>query len=170
MGSSILTLSRPDPSRELSVVLTGAQVDEPAGCTYQIEGGDFRSRTMVVKSGNALRIENRDGCSHELQAEEIPEFTPLATAPGNVRSVVVPEAGIYSIQDRLYSHVQGTVHAVDDVVACAKINPDGSFVFDSVEEGNYTLKIYRGSEEVYSNSVQVDDDPLTIDSIDLSGS
>ena len=63
-----------NPQRELAVVLTGPGVAEPTGCQYRIVGGDLQPRTIVTKGGASLRIENRDGCTHELQSEGIEGF------------------------------------------------------------------------------------------------
>lgn len=160
---------RPDPSRELAVVLTG-DVEEPIGCSYAIRGGNLSPATLVVKAGAAMRIENRDGCSHELRSEGIPDFAPLATAPGNARAINVPAGGPYTITDRLYGHVNGTVHAITDLAACAQVGEDGAFVFEAVPNGEYTLKIFRGAEEVHTAPVVVQDAPVTIEPIGLGGS
>ena len=162
---------RPDPSRELAVVLTGeSATEEPIGCTYAIRGGDLHPSTLVVKAGAALRIENRDGCAHELRSAGIPDFAPLATAPGNARAINVPAGGPYEITDRLYAHVSGTVHPLTDLVACATVGADGAFVFEGIPNGTYTLKIFRGADEVHSAEVVVQDAPITIEPIGLGGS
>ncbi len=161
---------RPRPDRELAVVLTGAEVEAPTGCTYRIQGGDLMPKTIVTKAGAALRIENRDGCAHELQSSEIPDFAPLATAPGNARAINVPAGGPYTITDRLYAHVGGTVHALGDLVACARMAPDGSYSFEGIAAGSYTLKVFRGAEEVHSAPVQVTEGvPLQVEPITLGG-
>lgn len=157
-----------DPQREVSVVLTGAQVAEPTGCEYRIIGGDLQPRTIVTKGGASLRIENRDGCSHELQSDGIEGFAPLATAPGNARAINVPSGGPHELSDRLYGHIEGWIIGVDDLVACASIADDGKYQFESVPAGEYTLTVYRDGEEVASQPVAVSGDaPLTLDPITL---
>ena len=161
---------RPSPARELAVVLTGGDVDAPIGCTYRIQGGDLLPKTIVTKAGAALRIENRDGCAHELQSSEIPDFAPLATAPGNARAIPVPAGGPYTVSDRLYAHVGGVVHALPDLAACAQVAADGSFLFEGIPAGSYTLKVFRGANEVHSAPVEVADGvPLQIDPIAIGG-
>ncbi len=162
--------SRPSPDRELAVVLTGGGVEAPTGCSFRIQGGDLLPKTIVIKAGSALRIENRDGCSHELQSNEIPDFAPLATAPGNVRAINVPAGGPYIVSDRLYAHVGGTVHAIEDLVACAQLSPDGSYLFEGIAAGQYTLKVFHGAEEVHSAPVEVTEGvPLQVEPILLGG-
>ena len=157
-----------NPRRELSVVLTGPGVPEPIGCEYRIVGGDLQPRTIVAKGGASLRIENRDGCTHELQSEAIDGFAPLATAPGNARAINIPTGGPHELSDRLYGHIHGWVIGVDDLVACATIAEDGKYQFESVPAGEYTLTVYRDGEEVTSQPVAVTGDaPVTIDPITL---
>ncbi|MAQ19789.1 MAG: hypothetical protein CMN30_33920 [Sandaracinus sp.] len=155
------------PARELAVVLTGSGGATPIGCNYRITGGDLQPRTIVTKGGAGLRIENRDGCTHELQSEGIEGFAPLATAPGNARQVTVPSGGPHEITDRLYGHIHGWVVGVDDLVACATIEEDGKYAFESVPAGEYTLKVYRDGEEVTTQAVTVGDGPLTVDPLTL---
>ncbi len=158
--------ARAEPPRELSVILVGGAAAEPVGCNHSLRGGDFMPETMAVRPGTALRIENRDGCSHELHAEDIPDFLPLATSPGNTRDINVPEGGPYHISDRLYAHVRGVVHAVEDLAACAAVGDDGSFVFEGVPAGTYTLQVLRGEEVAHQAEVSVSEgEPLTIDPI-----
>lgn len=153
-----------NPRRELAVVLTGAEVTEPSGCEYQIVGGDLQPRTIVTKAGASLRIENRDGCTHELQSDGIEGFAPLATAPGNARAINVPSGGPHELSDRLYGHIHGWVIGVDDLVACASITSDGKYQFESVPAGEYTLTVYRDGEAVATQPVEVTGDaPLTIE-------
>ena len=157
-----------NPRRELTVVLTGGGVPQPIGCDYRIIGGDLQPRTIVTKAGTSLRIENRDGCSHELQSEGIEGFAPLATAPGNARAIRVPSGGPHELSDRLYGHIHGWILALDDLVACATIAEDGKFEFQSVPPGDYTLRVYRCGEEVRSLPVAVTGEaPLAIDPITL---
>lgn len=157
-----------NPRRELAVVLTGEGVPNPVGCDYRITGGDLQPRTIVTKAGASLRIENRDGCTHELQSEGIEGFAPLATAPGNARAINVPGGGPHELSDRLYGHIHGWIIGLDDLVACAAIADDGKYEFEPVPAGEYTLTVYRDGEEVTSKPVVVTGDaPLTVDPITL---
>lgn len=160
--------ARLDVQREIAVVLTGDGAD-PIGCSYLLSGGDFLPRTIVTKAGVTLRVENRDGCSHELQSDDIPDFAPLATNPGNARAIAVPAGGPYTITDRLYGHVRGTVVTIPDLVACASVRSDGSFGFDGVPPGEYTLKVFQGARVVRESPVVVTDRELTLDPIALGG-
>jgi len=155
---------RLDPAREVTVVLTGTPGDGPApGCRATLTGGDLMPRTMVVRTGTPVRIENTDGCRHELFSPEITEFAPLATAPGNARAVPIPAGGPYPVQDRLYAHVSGTIVPIDDLVACGTVGPDGAFRFEGVDAGEYTLKVFRDGEVVHEAPLSVADGPVEIE-------
>jgi hypothetical protein len=156
---------RTDARRELAVVLTGGELPEPVGCDFAISGGDFLPKTMAVRPGQSLRVRNGDGCVHELQSSDLSELVPLGTTPGNTRSVTIPAGGPYTITDRLYGHVSGVVHAVDGLAACGRVNRDGSFVFEGVPVGTYTLKVLRGATEIHSASVTITDAETTLEPI-----
>jgi hypothetical protein len=146
-----------DPSRELAVVLTGAASGEPVGCEYALRGGDLTPSTLVVKQGAELRIENHDGCSHALFVEGVEGFDRAETPPGNARVVSIDEAGSWAVRDAVHPHVQGHLHALPDLVACGAIDARGGYAFPSVPAGTYTLKVYRGADEVASQEVVVGD-------------
>jgi hypothetical protein len=146
-----------EPNRELAVVLTGASSGDPVGCEYALSGGDLSPSTLVVKQGTTLRIENRDGCSHQLFVTDIEVFNRLETPPGNARAVPIGEGGPWVIRDAAHPHVQGHLHALPDLVACGSVDARGSYVFRSVSPGTYTLKVYRGADEVASQEVVVGD-------------
>ncbi|MEM1417222.1 MAG: hypothetical protein AAGH15_20150, partial [Myxococcota bacterium] len=155
-----------DPRSEVLVVLRGGDLPEPRGCAYRLQQGDFAPKAMAVRPGATLRIENRDGCSHELTSASIPEFPPLATAPGNARAIAgVPGGGPHAITDRLYGHVGGWVHVMDDLAACATMAADGRYVFEDVPAGRYRLVVLRGETEVRSADVEVRSNGLTVDPI-----
>ena len=60
------------------------------------------------------------------------------------------------------------------LVASAKLEPNGSFSFNDVPAGKYTLKVFRGGNELSSKDIEVTDKPLTLDPLtfatDKSGS
>jgi hypothetical protein len=158
----------PDPAQVLSVVLRGKGAAQDPGCQYQLRGGTFAPTTMVVAKGSTLRIENTDGCSHELYADDVEGFQALQTAPGNARAVPVSSPGHFVIRDRLYPHVTGHVHVVDDLVACAALEGNGRFRFPDVTDGEYTLEVYLGERKVLSEAVEASGRYHTTDVLTIS--
>jgi plastocyanin len=159
---------RLDVPRELAVVLLGATDADRPGSTVKLQGGALMPSTMVVQAGTTLRIQNTDGCAHELHAEGIEGFSPLQTAPGNARSIELPsQVGHHVIRDRLYPHVEGHLHLVPNLVARATVADDGKYVFDDVPEGEYTLEVYYDDRKVHSQEIQVSGqlavDPVRLD-------
>lgn len=158
----------PTPDGVLAVVLLGEGRAEPAGCSYALRGGDLTPTTLVAKPGTTLRIENTDPMAHELHADGLEGFSPLQTAPGNARTVPLDATGHFVIRDRLYPHVVGHLHVVDGLVACAEIDSRGRFRFKDVPKGSYTLKIFRGEEELASQSIEVSGRSTKIEPITLA--
>jgi hypothetical protein len=143
------------PNRELAIVLTGGAGGDPVGCEYALHGGALEPSTLVIKQGTTLRIENHDGCSHFLYADGVDVFERLETPPGNARAVPIADGGPWVIRDAVHPHVQGTLHALPDLVACGDIDARGAYVFPSVPAGTYTLKVYRGADELASQELTV---------------
>jgi hypothetical protein len=146
-----------EPGRELAVVLRGDASGDPVGCEYALRGGDLSPSTLVVKPGTTLRIENQDGCAHELFAEGIDVFESLETPPGNARAVPIAESGSWVIRDAVQPHVEGHLHALADLVACGAVDARGAYTFADIAPGTYTLVVYRGADEVASQEVVVGD-------------
>jgi hypothetical protein len=160
----------PNPARELAVVLRGSASEDPKGCGYTLRGGDLMPKTVVVKTGSTLRIENRDGCSHALYAEGLKSFAPIQTAPGNARTVSISQEGSWPIRDQLYPHVRGHLHALPDLVACGSVDEDGDYEFEDVPAGEYKLSVYHRGKKLVTKSVELDGGDDTLDPIALSDS
>ena len=52
-----------------------------------------------------------------------------------------------------------------NLIANAKLEASGNFSFADVAPGKYTLKVFRGSAELVSKEIEVNDKPLTVDPI-----
>jgi len=148
---------RVDVPREVAAVLLG-DIENRPDSSFQIQGGNLLPSTLVVQAGSNLRIQNTDGCSHELFVLDMEAFAALQTAPGNARTVQLPgEASHFVIQDRIHPHVKAHVHIVTNLVARARLGDDGRFSFEDVPPGTYTLKVYYGELEVGSREIVVED-------------
>jgi hypothetical protein len=157
---------RLDVPRELAVVLVGAGAAPES--SFLIQGGTLMPSTLVARAGTTLRLENRDGCSYELSAAGLDGFSSLQTAPGNARTVPIPQAGKWVIGDRQYTHVQAHLHVIADLVARAELNAEGRFEFKAVPAGEYTLKVFFRDRELVSSPVVVTERALEIDPIQLN--
>ena len=139
-----------DPSRQLAVVLRGEgpmAEDQPG---FAIDNGALRPSTIVARAETTLQILNTDPCSHQLFAEGHPDFNPTETAPGLTRQTPVGPAGDWPIRDEIYGHVTGHLHALDDLIARAVIAGDGTYRFENVPPGTYTLTVFHGAEVVHT--------------------
>jgi hypothetical protein len=157
-----------DDLGDVLAVLTGKFTGPPIGCEFAFRGGGLSPSTIVARSGTTVRIENGDAFTHELSVKGLPGFTPLESGPGTARAIPVPVGGPWELRDRLYGHINGYVHSMRELVACARVTAAGRFRFENVPPGPYSLRILRGSEQVALRRVTVPAgktlqvDPLTM--------
>lgn len=140
---------------DVLAVLTGKFTGAPIGCRFGFRGGGLDPSTIAARSGTTVRIDNRDAFTHELAVEGLAGFTPLEYGPGKARAIQVPAGGPWALGDRIYGHVDGHLHSMRELVACATVMPNGRFRFDNVPPGPYSLRILRGSEQVAVRRVTV---------------
>jgi hypothetical protein len=156
---------------DVLAVLTGKFTGPPIGCTFRFRGGALDPSTLAARTGTQVRVENRDAFTHELAVEGLAGFTPLEAGPGKARVIAVPAGGPWELGDRIYGHVDGYLHSMRELVACASVTPSGKFRFDDVPPGPYSLRLLRGAEQVAVRRVIVPTGKtLQIDAIALSKS
>ena len=156
---------------DVLAVLTGKFTAPPIGCTFRFRGGALDPSTLAARTGTQVRVENRDAFTHELAVEGLAGFTPLEAGPGKARVIAVPAGGPWELGDRIYGHVDGYLHSIRELVACASVTPSGKFRFDDVPPGPYSLRILRGAEQVAVRRVIVPTGKtLQVDAIALSKS
>ena len=154
----------------LLAVLTGKHLGPPVGCEFSFRGGALTPSTLAARTGTTMRVHNKDAFSHELTVEGLPGFTPLETGPDKSRAVSVPAGGPWLLGDRYYGHVDGHLHSIRELVACAKVDASGKFTFTEVPPGPYSLRILRGPEQVAARKVVVGaGQSLEVDTISLRG-
>ena len=157
-----------DDRSDVLAVLTGKFTGPPIGCKFAFRGGGLSPSTIVARSGTTIRVENRDAFTHELSVEKLPGFTPLESGPGKARAIPVPAGGPWELGDRIYGHIEGYLHSMRELVACATVSANGKFNFEDIPPGPYSLRILRGSEQIASRRITVPAgrtlqvDPLTI--------
>ena len=157
-----------DDHNDVLAVLTGRVTGPPIGCRFDFRGGALDPSTVVGRTGSQVKLANRDAFTHEPAVEGLAGFTPLEVGPGKARVISVPPGGPWVLSDRIYGHVEGHLHSMRDLIACAKVTQGGKFRFDGVPPGTYSLRILRGPEQVASRRVTVSAertlrvDPLTM--------
>ena len=156
---------------DVLAVLTGKFTGPPIGCTFRFSGGALETSTLAGRTGTQIRVENRDAFTHQLAVEGLPGFTALEAGPGKARVISVPAGGPWELSDVIYGHVGGYLHSIRELVACASVTPSGGFRFDGVPPGPYSLRVFRGSEQVAAHRVMVPaGKTLQIDPVTLSTS
>ncbi|MCB9596947.1 MAG: hypothetical protein H6719_29765 [Sandaracinaceae bacterium] len=159
-----------DAGRDLAVVLTGAGELAPDQPPYRLANGGLWPTTMVARTGGHIEIQNTDPVSHRIYADGLEALSDTPIAPGRMRPVDLAAAGHWVIGDRLYAHVSGHLHVIDDLIARATVQTDGSFHFANVPPGTYTLKVFHGEQLVHTQEgVVVEERELTIEPFALGG-
>ncbi len=158
------------PPRELAVVLIGvAAASGDNRLEISISGGALSPSTLVVRTDTTLRIRNDDEIGHELIAVGLDGFSAEATSPGATRSVRLTKAGSWPLQDKLAVHSSAYLHVLANLAAVAKLEPNGSYAFPDVPAGKYTLKVFRGADELISKDIEVADRALSVDPLTFTG-
>jgi hypothetical protein len=154
---------------EVLAILTGKALGPPIGCTYSFRGGALSPSTIATRTGETARVQNLDPFTHELAVDGLPGFTPLESAPQTTRTITVPDGGPWRLRDKLYGHVDGYLHSMRELVACAAVDDEGKFRFEGVPAGPYSLRFLRGPEQVAAQKIVVEEgvplelEPLTLD-------
>lgn len=160
-----------DDLSDVLAVLTGKFTGPPIGCAFGFQGGDLSPSTLAARSGTTIRVENSDAFTHELSVKGLPGFTPLESGPGTARVISVPAGGPWSLGDRIYGHVDGYLHSMRELVACTRVTANGTFRFDDVPPGPYSLRILRGADQVAVRRVTVPaGKSLQVDALTMSES
>ena len=98
-------------------------------------------------------------------------LSPLEAGPGKARVIAVPAGGPWALSDDIYGHVEGQLHSIRELVACATVTAAGKFRFDDVPPGPYSLRILRGRDQVAVRRVTVTaDKALIVDPLTMSKS
>ena len=156
---------------DVLAVLTGKFTGPPIGCTFRFRGGALDPSTLAGRTGTQVRVENRDAFTHQLDVNGLAGFTPLEAGPGKARIISIPAGGPWELSDRMYGHVDGYLHSMRELVACASVTASGKFRFENVPPGPYSLRILRGAEQVAVRRVTVPaGKALQVDPLSLSPS
>lgn len=161
-----------DYPREVTAILVGAAELRDA-TTVALRDGTLAPSTIVVQHGTTLRIRNDDDFGHELYVEGLKGFDAVETSPGSTRSVQMEQTGVFTLRDRLAPHVRATLHVVAKFSQAVNPSADGSFVFKDVPPGKYTLKVYRGANEITASEIEIEsskDKDVVIDPVALDSS
>jgi hypothetical protein len=158
-----------DYAREVACVLIGG-ADYKDDTIAKLADGTLTPSTIVMQVSTNLRVRNEDDFAHQLFAVGLKAFDPVETASGSSRQIQMLETGNFAISDKLAPHIQGHLHVLAKVSYVTAPGSDGSFSFKDVQPGHYTLKIFRGANELSSSEVDLPDDhEFQIDPVAIDG-
>ena len=143
-----------DYAREVTVVLIGAEATKDS-TTVLIQNGALLPSTIVAQHGVPLRIRNTDDSSHKLSAEKLKGFDAIETSSGQSRELSLLQTGDFVITDKLAPYLKAHLHVLPKVTAIATPESDGTFKFEGIHAGTYTLKVFRGAFEMSSSEIEV---------------
>jgi hypothetical protein len=167
--------ARPNPERDVAVVLSGDNVPESAQpVPVTVAGGTCQPGTVLVNPGTTLNIRNVDWFAHELfltapnNETPIEGFAPEATAPNSQRSAQVRTAGTYVIRDRLNPMFRCWVVVGPGQGRHISPAADGTFRTSNVADGEYTLKVFFEGRVVATSTARVAGRETTVPAINLA--
>lgn len=144
-----------DPLTDVTIAITGTSSAPPKGCDVSLSGADMSPQTIVARSGSPLQVHNRDTIAHELSARGAAGLTKIEVAGGQKQTVDVPEGGPWTIVDPNYAHLNGHLHSIPNLVACASIGRNDKFRIPDLDSGTYQLVVIRGTERLDTKTITV---------------
>ncbi len=166
---------RPNPERDLAVVITGGTVPEAAQpVNLTVAGGGCQPGTVVVSPGTTLMVRNIDWFAHELYATTadgdapVEGFGPETTAPNSQRSGQLRAAGRYVLRDRLNPLFRCWIIAGPGQGRVMSPAADGSFRTSNLADGDYTLKVYLDGREIATAPARVAGREVVVPPINLA--
>lgn len=166
---------RPNPERDLAVVITGDNVPESAQpVLVTVAGGTCQPGTIVVNVGTTINVRNVDWFAHELfltapnNETPVEGFAPEATAPNSQRSAQVRQAGTFVMRDRLNPLFRCWVVVGPGQGRHVSPSSDGTFRTSNLADGEYTLKVYFEGRALATSTARVAGRETTVPPINLA--
>lgn len=145
-----------DQRRALRVAILREDAEAGASCGAKLKGGALFPGTLIAAPGATLSVQNGDGTSYHLSSDAIDRLSGEPLAPGHALEFQAPaEPGEHLIRDAIYPHLSGQLVVLEGLVACAELEPDGSFRFENIEPGEYTVRVFLHGEAVHDTSLIV---------------
>lgn len=167
--------ARPNPERDLAVVLSGPTVPEAAQpVLVTVAGGTCQPGTVLVSPGTTVNVRNVDWFAHELFLTAPNNETPIEgaapepTAPNSQRAMQVRQAGTYLMRDRLNPLFRCWVVVGPGQGRHISPSADGSFRTSNVAEGEYTLKVYFEGRVIATSTARMGARDTTVPAINLA--
>ncbi len=166
---------RPNPERDLAVVITGGTVPEAAQpVNLTVAGGGCQPGTIVVSPGTTVMVRNIDWFAHELYATATDNDTPVegfgpeSVAPNSQRAGQIRAAGRYLLRDRLNPLFRCWIVVGPGQGRLVSPAADGTFRTSNLADGDYTLKVYLEGRELSSATARVAGREVTVPPINLA--
>lgn len=145
-----------DLKRALRVAILSESAESTASCGARYRGGALLPETLIAAPGANIALQNGDGTPYHPSSDAIDGLDGAALAPGHATEFSAPsKPGEYPLHDALYAHLGGRLIVVEGLIACADIEADGSFRFENIEPGEYTVRVFLNGEAVHDTSLIV---------------
>jgi hypothetical protein len=140
----------PHAPKEICIAALGSAPATPSTglLAVRILGGRTSPVSLVVAPGTTLEFQNRDPFPHRPYLVKNPTFQASDMKSGSNRQWKVPAPGKYELRDELAPSIRSWVVAEPNVVAVAYPQRDGTFTFNNLPPGEYTLKAFFNGEPV----------------------
>jgi hypothetical protein len=132
----------------IAAMANSPQTPGPVPMLITIGGGRTTPVTVVVAPGTRLHFENRDPFPHRLFGVGQATFPPGETGPLKSRDWTAPGPGKYEIRDELSPSVRSWIVVDANVAAVTYPSQQGTFVFQNLPPGEYTVRAYFAGNPV----------------------
>ncbi|MCB9555704.1 MAG: hypothetical protein H6707_06335 [Deltaproteobacteria bacterium] len=145
---------RPALAEAIVVIQGGSEKPQPLSITPTLTINDsrFEPAAIVIRPNTAVTISNSESTQHLLDAQGA--FNGLRIDPRDTAQRIFKKVGVYTVRCSEFPHIVATV-VVSNAYAATTVAGNGSFRFNALSPGSYTLGVIRDGAWVHRQPVSI---------------
>ncbi|MBK6847824.1 MAG: cupredoxin domain-containing protein [Proteobacteria bacterium] len=153
-----------DWRRSVVVWLDGPSARDRSRAPADITMADARfvPPVVAIEAGRSARFVNRDSVLHLLEPVSGKFMAAESVGPGDTTERQFDRPGTYRVRCSEVPHMEATILVLQQGQA-AEVSADGSFQFNGVPPGIYTVQVWYAGEWMFKQSVEVGGKPVVVE-------